>query len=240
MPRSPGTARELGFAEDRKLKGGGLWVWTQIPGAEEWCCGALFLPKDGVLTLAELRVFPDAGQRIKWSGGRRHTVKVGTTTWTFGGIGVRAVPLDWSKAPRHIPDGEVTKDLLKRVPMSEITGAARRFHAGLREPPDRRPPKDWTRKLAPSPPNPGRRGRPPIFWATWAQQYIEELHTPNVNEVLAKKYGGSPVGVRDLIYKARRLGYLTPTAPGKPGGELTDKALEVLSQPNTTRKGRTP
>ena len=37
-----------------------------------------------------------------------------------------------------------------------------------------------------------------------------------------------PQHVKELTYEARRRGFLTPTRQGRPGGQLTEKALEVL------------
>jgi hypothetical protein len=81
-------------------------------------------------------------------------------------------------------------------------------------------------------PKPGRRGHPDSFYAEIAQLYVSLVRegSPRPIEQIAEKANRSVAGVRDLVHSARAKGLLTASPPGKPGGELTDKALRLLGR----------
>lgn len=81
-----------------------------------------------------------------------------------------------------------------------------------------------------------RRRRPPVSGrseqglAEWAQRYVEVLPSAKGRPIaaLAEQFNYSTTHVRDVIARARREGFLTPTPRGRAGGELTDKARMLL------------
>gem|GEM_PF-6730622 len=87
---------------------------------------------------------------------------------------------------------------------------------------------------------PGRRGRPVEYYARWAQRYVDACRTSSkpVADLVAEENAKpgvvelvTPASVKAIINKARTVhGLLTDAPEGRAGGELTPKALEVLSK----------
>lgn len=82
---------------------------------------------------------------------------------------------------------------------------------------------------------PPRRGRKPdlVVYARTAAAYVKASDNgsrrPNVEAADALGGGVTPTTVRDRIYKARnQYGLLTPAFPGRPGGKLTNRAIQLL------------
>jgi hypothetical protein len=77
---------------------------------------------------------------------------------------------------------------------------------------------------------PGRRGHDDRFYADLAREYAAAVRTgsrsPNVD--LARRRHLTAARVTALVSRARDKGFLTGTAPGKPGGELTAQARRAL------------
>jgi len=82
---------------------------------------------------------------------------------------------------------------------------------------------------------PGRRGRPDLYYAELAKQYVDllaESSTPTKD--LAQRLNYSPSSTRDLLHQARRRGLLSSPATGLAGGELTEKAKRLLTVESST------
>lgn len=79
---------------------------------------------------------------------------------------------------------------------------------------------------------PGRRGRPEVEYAQLAAAYVANLHHPAPVARVARDANLSVSQVRALLVAARRHKLLTPSPPGRAGGELTPKALQLLEEPN--------
>lgn len=80
---------------------------------------------------------------------------------------------------------------------------------------------------------PGRRGHPDRFYAELAAAYVDRVKAGSrrpVADLAAQEYL-SEDRVRTLVARARKKGFLTPAEPGKPGGELTARAEEMLTPP---------
>ncbi|MDZ7733984.1 MAG: hypothetical protein U5R31_13750 [Acidimicrobiia bacterium] len=83
---------------------------------------------------------------------------------------------------------------------------------------------------------PGRAGRPDKFYAEWAKRYVDALEespgspvkylvdNADEGEFLTDKQ------VRGYLYQARKRGLLTEAPKGRPGGELTDKAKQMVGE----------
>ena len=79
-------------------------------------------------------------------------------------------------------------------------------------------------------PRPGKRGRPDVFYAGIAKEYVDLLGESTApTRDLAQRLGYSSSSVaRDLLHQARARGLLTGTSKGLAGGQLTDKAKDLL------------
>ena len=77
---------------------------------------------------------------------------------------------------------------------------------------------------------PGRWGRSDLFYARAAARYVELLVTSSSPTTdLGREMDLRPTQARDLLHQARQRELLTASAKGKAGGELTKKALRLLS-----------
>jgi hypothetical protein len=91
---------------------------------------------------------------------------------------------------------------------------------------------------------PGRAGRPDSFYLVWAVAYVERLkvgsrhpvkdlaeHPPKVvRGYISDADVTSEATVRDFIHQARERGLLTRSPKGRPGGELTPKAEQLIKR----------
>ena len=75
---------------------------------------------------------------------------------------------------------------------------------------------------------PGRRGRKDEAYASLAAAYVGRLGSGREVAELAEEMGYSASRIRNMLAEARRRGLLTRPAPGKSGGQLTPKAIELL------------
>jgi hypothetical protein len=82
---------------------------------------------------------------------------------------------------------------------------------------------------------PGRRGRADLDYAEWAKRYVEAMaRNPRapirqmVEDDATKGVHRTDDEVRAHVNKARDRGLLTRSDPGRPGGELTPKAKQLL------------
>lgn len=77
-------------------------------------------------------------------------------------------------------------------------------------------------------PRPGRAGRPLVEYARIAADYVALSGSGTATRDLAEKRGYSTRQVRAWLTRARDEGLLTRAPRGRSGGELTEKALELL------------
>lgn len=77
----------------------------------------------------------------------------------------------------------------------------------------------------------GRRGRDDLYYARWAAAYTDAL-TRSARPVadLATRHHLSPSQIRNLMHACRRRGLLTASPPGRPGGQLTSRAISLLAE----------
>jgi hypothetical protein len=77
----------------------------------------------------------------------------------------------------------------------------------------------------------GRRGRDDLYYARWAAEYADAL-TRSGNPVaeLAARHHLSASQVRNLMHACRKRKMLTPAPPGRAGGKLTARAIELLKE----------
>jgi hypothetical protein len=137
-------------------------------------------------------------------------------------IGLRFDP--WSYLPS--PPPMLTKQMIRSVPVEQLYKQVRGYVSisqkiGVDLDVDLR---EFARN-----PRPGRRGRPDIFYAVLAAQYVELLNGRSApTAALAELRNLSASQTRDLLHQARGRGLLTSPPRGRSGGELTEKAKKLL------------
>lgn len=137
----------------------------------------------------------------------------------------------WSGAAALVPTGGLTLRLLKRVPLAAQARHVDAVFAELRKlvgasPAPRRPaPASGVRR--------GRKGRPDVFYAQLADDYLKALNRSRAPVAdLAQRRGVRATQVRDWLHLARRRGLLSAPTRGETvaSGVLTERALALLSR----------
>jgi hypothetical protein len=124
------------------------------------------------------------------------------------------------------PFGGITTRMLREIRTGAIIASARMTGRVLASYlPDGAPDLSVSERV-------GRRGRDDRFYARWAAEYVAACarSTRPVAD-LAARHHLSPSQVRNLVHACRhKRGMLTDPLPGKAGGELTDRAIELLKE----------
>ena len=126
-----------------------------------------------------------------------------------------------------LPPGGITRDVVRAVSVAELVVAVRRAA------------EQWQAFGFPPPEvdayamsrRPGPRGRDDLHYARWAALYVAALArstTPVAK--LAGQHNISTSRIRNILHAARRRGLLTEAPPGRPGGELTERARQLLAE----------
>jgi hypothetical protein len=138
-------------------------------------------------------------------------------------------------AAEGVPAGGLTARQLRRVTLGGLTRLVRRGAVGrimMGMAPEA---IAWTVDDDQANPRPGRAGRDDHFYAVWAARYAEQVaYSARPIADLAAAHGRPPARLRQYIAEARRRGLLSPTTPGRSGGQLTDKAQALLQSSQDT------
>jgi hypothetical protein len=123
------------------------------------------------------------------------------------------------------PPGGITTRMLRQVRTGAIIAscraAARAIGAIV---PDAAPDLSVSERV-------GRRGRDDRFYARWAAEYADALtRSPNPVAEMAARHHLSASQVRNLVHACRKKDMLTAAPPGRAGGELTARAIELLKE----------
>jgi hypothetical protein len=231
------------------------YLLATIEGYPGWVVGVDLLETDGGPAITELHVFPFQEQLAQESeGGMQHRWRRLDGTWTPP----KWAPLEetgrmrWSHDPADLPAGVgISARLIRSINTGELLALARQCaqeeHAKASAQAellaDRIPEwSEYLRKvaaaseaLAGASKRTGRRGNGIDHYLQWAVRYAEKVRDgerhPNV--ALAAEWADSGVTrtyVRDTITDARRrYGLLTKPGQGLAGGDLTEKAILLLS-----------
>jgi hypothetical protein len=75
-----------------------------------------------------------------------------------------------------------------------------------------------------------RAGSADVELVVWALRYVEARRKDprRQNILMARRYHKEPEEIREIVRRCRARGLLTRTKRGKPGGDLTDYALQLL------------
>jgi hypothetical protein len=209
-------------------------VWIVLPVDDDWDSYVRCEAEDGHPVIAELRVLP----RLDTPGVPAHRDRDAD----------RWVQVTLGQAPESaVPSGGLTARALRRVHLGRAIELA---YGQLEEWLERdqrygRPlPSKFTREAVSVPRRPGRKGRDDRFYAVVAAAYVDALKMGSRQPVraaartLSQRSGGTyePAYVRDLLHGARQRGLLTRPPKVRAGGELTEKALEALSEERGARR----
>ncbi len=123
------------------------------------------------------------------------------------------------------PRGGLTSEILRSVPLGAVPRELNRL-IGLTLP--KRPVAQLAEDFHKAH-RPGRRGRGDGYYAEVAAAYVSRLDSSSALADLADELALSPSQARNLLYAARRKGLLTEAPGGKAGGQLTDKAKDLLN-----------
>lgn len=206
-PRGPARLRAFSYAAEGEPV---RETWVEVAVGDEWTVAYRLVPQEGRPVVAEVRVYP----RERGSDAGR---------WSHDAAAVPLGGLPSSVARSSI----VTQDVLNAYPrivrqMQKQHGAEAIERAFLTR-------HGFSRKAKEPPKHPGRAGRPDLFYAQLAREYVELLGGPvPVNKALAKQRSYSETYTRSLVHEARRRGLLTLSPPGRAGGTLTEKARDLL------------
>lgn len=86
-------------------------------------------------------------------------------------------------------------------------------------------------------PRTGRKGRPDIDFAVWADRYVTARNQTKgrpMKVLMAENPGFSNAAIKAILHKARGRGLLTKSEQGRAGGDLTKKAIDLLTTHNQT------
>jgi hypothetical protein len=205
--------RRLGMFHPRGLLDQSVWV--EAPLGEAWTVAYRIVMQRGFPVVGEMRIFPHDEHEGRRPG-----------EWRGEYLG--------SLAPA--PDGGISARLLRQVQVGKhlrvldqvlTQHGARLKELGIAVPADRRPPRPVKLRE--------RVHDRDDLYARIAADYVATCkagsRSPAADIARRWKLGTGPRGaakVRDLLFKARRRGLLERITRGKLGGELTDKARELL------------
>ena len=133
-----------------------------------------------------------------------------------------------------VPPGGITTRMLRQLRTGDLIAALR---AAARQ---------SSRYFGVSPELPvptrvGRRGRDEMYYARWAAAYADALaRSPQPVADLAARHNLSPSQIRNLMHACRRRGMLTASPPGRAGGELTQRAVQLLKEDSSGKHQETP
>jgi len=199
----------------------GTHVYLLVGDKPRWLVHYRMVSQDGRPVVAEIRVTPPAGEL------------------PLGGVPARVL--------REITL-ELAYDALRSVAETYVEGRSRDQHGPV---PRTRQHDKWNEWLLggsldailDTPHRPGRQGRSDLFYARIAEAYVALCDAGNrapIRDLAArlreKEEWYSDESVRQLVNKARNRGLLTESPPGRSGGQLTQKARDLLGPEHRKRR----
>ncbi len=199
-------------------------VWVESRLDSEWVAAFRLFEEEGDVVIGELRVFPaepNRGQPGRWSAEtKRRGVEAQVPA---GGLTARAVrKLRFDETRQFVSDALVKvrgrrqkAKGAERVLIESMLDSFRVYGA-----------KAMTRPRS-------RRALADEDYAKVAALYVAKIRAGSARPIteLSEDLRRSPGSVRQTLRTARRRGFLTSARsphPGRPVGELTERALEVL------------
>lgn len=191
---------------------GGLWFCVRLRGG--WTACYRLMPSDGRPTVAELRVLPTPPGEVVHVDGDN---VVGHHETPEGGL-TAGLLKDEVVVGRHVY--ERLPNELRRAKAHEDLYEV--FFGSLAFDPESKPPR--ARR--------GPKADPPEDYARWAATYVKFCEAGERAPVVAtaEAHNTEPETMRSRLERARRRGLLTRQTAGRAGGELTDRARELLKE----------
>ena len=208
--------------------------WLEVPLTDGWVAAHRLVPQNGRPVLAELRIFHRDEQRAPSVDG------VVDDAYHYE-AGEWAAETEGFGAP--VPDGGLTARMVKAVKAGAFLDDATEHMREME--------RAWGKEVvheeggvlsrhgftAGSSQSKERRGRPPshrdIWYAILARDYCRIINAGNhkrpVKELAAAR-GYKAQSMSRLLNQAREKGMLTPTPPGRAGGQLTSLAVMLLKE----------
>jgi hypothetical protein len=140
-------------------------------------------------------------------------------------VSLTMTPLD------EVPPGGITRRALDRINLGAILGEIRAEHDRLDERGFHMSPalKRSVGKALAAQPHPGPRGFPDKHYAVIAADYVDRVVIRGEPLArFAKRHHMSAARIRNILTTARDKELLSKAPPGRVGGELTDKARQLL------------
>jgi len=241
-----------------EFKGNGrVEAEMRVPDCPEWVVSALFAQHEERLVLVELRILPAEDrwppkwyEDAKWLADAEDRVLAGKpprppATKPRPPIG------QWSQDSARLDElklgGGLPMAMLKSIRFAPLFDAVQThagFYAAKSYSRQSRRYASYASLVAPEvyekmaeAPNPGRHRRDDLHWAEWARRIDEATKSSRQPiTVVAEDTGFTREQVRDTAHNCRAYGFLSPPIPGRGGGELTDKARQILKAAARKRK----
>ncbi len=126
----------------------------------------------------------------------------------------------------HSPEG-ITAEIVRSIHLNPLHTAVRNW---VQSPPNVGPLARPTRPTYSEKKKTGPRGQDDLYFAEWASRYVDELtRTSNPVAALVRQFNYlNESTLRYYLNEARRRGLLTAAPSGRAGGQLTEKARELL------------
>jgi hypothetical protein len=157
-----------------------------------------------------------------------------TGTFVVTRTDLRLVSLSIDRGGRSPAPDALTVNVLRAVRFESLSREAHRL---LLDPPSTGPWFNISVNDFHERPRPGRRGRSDLEYAEIARHYVEFLSTSATpTKTLAEYLKMSTGSASSFVHEARRRKLLTRTERGKPGGQLTDKAIALLRRASNVGK----
>lgn len=169
-------------------------------------------PSRGTVTL-------DVGPDALW---------VAEMTWYDGDHHGPSVLTLKPKDPDNVPAGGISQTVLRAVDMRKAIADATDFMRRIDEETTGLPPINWD-TVGPLLTELSADGLSDTYLAALAWAYSAAANSPKPLERLAELTGKSFSAIRSHLWQAKRNGLLERT-PGRKGGAVTTKAIELLSQ----------
>ena len=235
-PRTIRLTKEQGHAlkrpEGSEIEVHHLWFILPLKGG--WRVAYRLFPREGRPVVAELRVYPYAGDLPGLKPGDWAVELLGFEA-EVPGDGITASLLNeqvvlgqhvfeiFPRALRRTRDGVGSTPVRDRdgnvITLYDALLGGFGFDPGVKT--RRRGPKGWS----------------DLEYATLAQEYLDRLRASRSPvKDLAEARGMSEVGARAAVHRARNRGLLSRQKQGRAGGELTPRAKALLRQASGERK----
>jgi hypothetical protein len=192
-------------------------AWLEQPIDNEWTACFRLAVEDGQPIISELRVIPS---ETRYTDDPEVHYLAGE--WTVQEFGPAA----------SVPKGGIGSQLVRRIPFAALDSLPEIIGwVASNRPTSMSTLREVGLDVGTRGKRPGPKGHSDTYLALLALRYWKLVmsHNSRPNKVLAEEEKVTSEAIRDRIQAARDRGLLTsPPKPGKPGGHLTPRAVELV------------